>query len=93
MEATPRGTADLPSRTIERCTGINSNSVHGGSSSSFCAAVIRIECNITQFLFPLDVKKIDYLSHDRVINFGNLNYLPITMIFGLIFLFLVKNIN
>lgn len=25
MEATPRGTADLPSRTIERCTGINSN--------------------------------------------------------------------
>lgn len=65
MEATPRGTADLPSRTIERCTGINSNSVHGGSSSSFYeAAVIRIECNIAQFLFPLDVKKIDYLSHD-----------------------------
>lgn len=67
--------------------------VHGGSSSSFYAAVIRMECNITQFLFPLDVKKIDYLSHDRVTNFGNLNYLPITMIFGLIFLFLVKNIN
>lgn len=68
--------------------------VHSGSSSSFYeAAVIRIECNIAQFLFPLDAKKIDYLSHDRVTNFGNLNYLPITMIFGLIFLFLVKNIN